>query len=397
MFKRFLENHSLKNEDLKNLYLLIHQNGPIKKMDLMEKTHIKKTTLVRMMDELIKQKYIKEIGFGEALVGRPPILYDIEPDCNYMIGIHISRMKTTIMLLDLRFNPIDQLSFVMTPIHTPEFVMMKIDSTIKRFMETHHFDERKLLGIGVAMIGPINQMEGVILKPESSLLAGWENVRIVDMIREKYPVKVIVEKSANAAVAAEHHAANYVYENILYCISGGWGMDCGIINNGNILRNNDVHGSSYGHMIIDVDGRVCSCGKRGCIVAYTSFKGIIEELYKEKALHGMMKEELFEQASLSEMMEFFVQGDEKMKNIILKSSCYLGIGISNLVNIFNPDLVVLSGPFMFEFDEYYKQTVKSAKENSMNKREIKYSQGALKENAASIGAAILLFNTYFSK
>ena len=146
MFKQFLENTTLKNQELKKLYLLIHQYGPIKKTDLIEKTKIKKTTLVRMIDELLKHKFIRENGFGESSVGRPPILYDVEPKCNYIIGIHISRMKTKIVLLDLRFNQLDQMSFVMTSIHTPEFVMMKIESTIRTFMEIHRFDERHAFG-----------------------------------------------------------------------------------------------------------------------------------------------------------------------------------------------------------------------------------------------------------
>ena len=127
MFKQFLENSTLKNEDLKKLYVLIHKYGPINKTDLIEKTKIKKTTLVRMIDELLKNKFIKEDGLGESSVGRPPILYDVEPNCNYIIGIHISRMRTNIVLLDLRFNQLDQVAFVMTSIHTPEFVMMKIE------------------------------------------------------------------------------------------------------------------------------------------------------------------------------------------------------------------------------------------------------------------------------
>ena len=127
MFKRFLENESPKNQELKKIYFLIHKYGPIGKAELIEKTMIKQTTLVRMLNELQKQQFIKS-HIGESNVGRPPILYDVEPKCNYIIGVHISQMKTNIVLLDLRFNVVDQETFVMTSIHTPDFVFMKIEN-----------------------------------------------------------------------------------------------------------------------------------------------------------------------------------------------------------------------------------------------------------------------------
>ncbi len=396
MFKQFLENTTLKNQELKKLYLLIHQYGPIKKTDLIEKTKIKKTTLVRMIDELLRHKFIRENGFGESSVGRPPILYDVEPNCNYIIGIHISRMKTKIVLLDLRFNQLDQMSFVMTSIHTPEFVMMKIESTIRTFMEIHRFDENMLLGIGLATNSPLNKEDGLILKTESLLMANWENIRIVDMIQEKFPVKILLEKSPNAAVIAEYHATDFMYKNILYCISGGWGIDCGVIMDGVILQNHYTSENSYGHMIIEVDGNICSCGKRGCIVAYTSFKGILDELKKENALLGSINDELFQKASLNEMMEYFMQGDKHTADTILQSARYLGIGLSNLVNMFNPEVVILNGPFIYEFQDYYTGVIEHTKKNIQKDRYVTFTQGVFKENAASVGAAILLFNSYFN-
>lgn len=397
MFKRFLENTTQKNQELKKLYLLIHRYGPIRRVDLIEKTEIKKTTLTRMIDELLKSKFIKENGYGISSVGRPPILYDVESDCNYIIGVHISRMKTNIVLVDLRFKQIDQESFVMTSIHTPEFVIRKLESIIHGFMEKYHFDEKKLLGIGLAIIGPLNQEEGMLLSPNSLLMANWENVRIVEMLQDKFPVKILLEKSPNAAAIAEYHAAGFMHKNILYCISGGWGMDCGVVMDGRILQDHYAGENGYGHMIIDMDGNECSCGKRGCIVAYTSFKGILTELKKENALLDNMNEELFQKASFNEMMEYFLQGDKITEEVILRSSRYLGTGLSNLVNLFNPDLVIVNGPFIYEFEEYYNQVIQYTTQNVQKEKEIIYGQGILKGNAAAVGVAILLFDSYFSE
>lgn len=394
MFKQFLDNDSPRNEELKKLYFLIHKYGPIGKADIIEKTKIKQTTLVRMLDELQKHRFI-ESHFGESQVGRPPILYDVEKTCNYIIGIHISRMKTNIVLLDLRFNVVDQETFVMTSIHTPDFVFMKIENTIREFMKVYGFDESTLLGIGIATMAPIIKKEGAHLPTESSFVANWGNVPLVELMEEKFPNnKIILEKSTNAAVTAEYHAESFNYRNILYCINGGWGMDCGVIMDGYVLQ--DRYASNYGHMIIDVDGHLCTCGKRGCLVAYTTFKGILDQLEREKKLVGAMNDELFQQASLDDMMEYFVQGEKHTKEVILRSSRYLGIGLSNFINLFNPELVILSGPFIYAYEDFYELVIDHTKHYLQDGREVVFSQGALKENGSAVGIGILLFRSHFN-
>ena len=397
MLKDFFENNAPKNKELKNLYYLIHKEGPMTSAVIIEKTAIKKTTLVRMLDELIKDKFIKENGFGESAVGRPPILYGVEPVYSYIIGVHISRMKTNIVLLDLQFRQVDQESFVMTTMHTPEFVVMKIRSVINRFMVKHQFDNDRLLGIGLASIGPLDQQEGMILEPESFLSGNWCHVPIVQMIREHFPIRILFEKGANAAAIAELESAKGLYKNILYCISGGWGMDCGVINDGLILQERFADAKGYGHMIIDLDGKECTCGNRGCLLAYTSFKSILHELKNENALLSQMDDEVFQKATLTDMMEYFKQGDALTEKVILQSARYLGVALSNLIRIFQPEKVILNGPFIYEIDQYCEETVQQTKAQLSGNYDVVFSQGELKENAAAIGAGILLFNSYFDK
>ena len=90
-----------------------------------------------------------------------------------------------------------------------------------------------------------------------------------------------------------------------------------------------------------------------------------------------------------------MQGDKHTADTILRSSRYLGIGLSNLVNLFNPELVILNGPFIYEFKNYYSQVVENIEPNVQKEKVIVYSQGILKDNAAAVGAAILLFDSYF--
>ena len=148
-FKQFFEDNSLKNRNIKKVYRLIHQNGPVKKMDLLKLSNLTQTTLVRMTDELLKAGFIYESGMEKSSGGRPPILYQITSDCSYIIGIDISRTETKIALIDVAFNVIDKVSFTMTKEHTPELTIAKIIDTIKRFKKNNQLKADDILGIGI--------------------------------------------------------------------------------------------------------------------------------------------------------------------------------------------------------------------------------------------------------
>ena len=111
MFKSFLEESSPKNKILKDIYLLIYQYGPVPKTELLEKTNLKQATLALKIDELLKKKFIYESGIGESTGGRPPVLYEVNPECGYMIGIQITRMELKVILVDLYLHVIDQKNF----------------------------------------------------------------------------------------------------------------------------------------------------------------------------------------------------------------------------------------------------------------------------------------------
>src|SRR5699024_9988856 len=157
--------HSKRNERLKELYSFIHQNGPISRVELLEKTKIKKTTLARMMDDLLNRGYILESGIREAAVGRPPTLYVVNPQCGYIIGIHISRVETRIVLTDVRFQMLESESFTMTSLHTPSLVLERLAVVIESYIKEYNIAEEELLGIAIGTIGPLNLESGEMINP----------------------------------------------------------------------------------------------------------------------------------------------------------------------------------------------------------------------------------------
>lgn len=398
-FKQFYEDNSLKSRNLKEIYRLIHQNGPIKRTDLLPLTNHPQTTLVRMIDELLQAGFIYESGMEKSSGGRPPILYQIVSDCSYIIGIDISRTHTTIGFIDIAFNLIDKVSFTMTKEYTPEHTIAKIIETIKLFIGKYQLGIDDILGIGIGSVGPLDREQGMILTAESFLATGWDHVPIVEEIIKEFRVHTILENGANTAALGEYYQSPLMNQNILYCISG-LGLRCGTLANGQIVKNKIGDASSFGHMIIDIDGKACNCGNKGCLLSYISLNNIADKImhridHGEKSIMSEWVNHDRDQITLEKIIQAGKRNDDLVHQIVLETAYYFGIGIANMINLTHPEHVILNGKLIYEYPTYFEKVINTAEKHIFRpKGTVAFSKGILKENAVVIGAAALLFDSF---
>ncbi|MEW9668472.1 ROK family transcriptional regulator [Ammoniphilus sp. 3BR4] len=392
MFKKFIEDDTPKNRDIRNIFRLIQKHGPISKAELSEMSKMKLTTLARMIDELHKANFIKEHGVGDSGGGRPPVLFHVEPNLGYLISVFISRMYTSIGLYNLHYQSIEKINFVMTPHHTPEFVLNEIVQCIKSFMIKHHFSEKELLGIGIGAIGPLDSQKGMILCPDPFFAPGWADVPIVDYLKKVFDVKILLEDGSNTSVLGEFSECSDHTNNILYCING-WGIGCGVIADGKLFCGKTGDASGYGHIIIQVNGHTCTCGKRGCLLAYTSLYSIMNELSdRYPAINWGMQEA--GRLSTIEITNRLIEDLWASSDVVLNSAYYYGIGVANMAKLYHSDLVILSGPLIYRYPKYYETVVETAQEY-VGSNKVIFSQGALGEEAGMVGGAVMVFESHF--
>lgn len=387
MFKQFIQDSDPHSHLVKMIYSLIYQHGPISRAELLEKSKVKQTTLARTIQELLHKKYIREQTVVPTDRGRPPVLYRIEPTASYIIGLQISRLEVKVGLVDLRFHLIEQKSFLMTSMHTPQIVIAKIKETIRSFLERQQISVDQLLGIGIGTIGPLDRKNGVIVHIESSLAPGWDHVPIAELLQAEFPVRILLENAANMAALGEYKHMSSPIANLLYCISSR-GLGCGVISNGELLKG--IEGTSgYGHMIIDINGPLCTCGRRGCLISYTSPYAILQTLQQKRpSLH------LEENAQIDHVIEFLKQGDQLTADIVMKSAEYFGVGLANIINLFHSELVILNGSLIYEYPNYYEKVIETAYAYVLDKNRVTFSQGLLKENAIMLGASVQVWESY---
>lgn len=393
MLREFLLDTTPKNQMLLKIFKLVHQIGPICKADLMPHTNLKLSTLSRNVDELVKRGFLRESGIAEIGRGRPPVLFEIDRNCGFIVGVSITRTNTSIVLLDLHDHPVEHESFLMTSMHTPDFVLSKIENIIEKFLMKNSISVDQLLGIGIASVGKLDKENGVIVK-HGNTFSGWENITIVERLKKKFPVKVLLENVPNAALLGEYRYSKHLEKNILYWIIGGWGIGCGIMTNGQILDSKQVDIDGYNHMVIDINGRECTCGRKGCLITYSSPYHIFLELQKRNATINMSKEQL-SAVPIDELMEFLKQGDGLTEEIVMESAYYLGVGISNVANIFQSEVIIISGPLPNQYPHFFNKIKETVQDFLIEEREIKFSHGALNTDATAIGAAMYILDEYF--
>jgi predicted NBD/HSP70 family sugar kinase len=402
MIKQFNQALSQKEKSLKQLYGLINELGPISKSDLIVETGLTQTTCTRLIDELINHTLIIESGFGESSGGRKPHLYEINSDVYHLFGIDISRRYTKILLMDLSLKVKAEARLKMKQTSTPDVIVDFIVDEVNEMLINHQLEAKEILGIGIGAIGPLDREKGLILNPVHFPSPGWVNIPINHMLSERLEMKVLIDYGVNTALLAEYQNEFIkTHHNIVYVIKGV-GSRTGIIMDGRLAHGSDKLGMyGQGHMIVDIHGRKCICGGYGCVQAYSSISAIksdvINSLKQGKTSILTDRFADFEEIQFEDICQAVNENDSLCCEVIKEAGYYTGIGLSNVINVLHPDLIILSGPMYTDMNLFYDVVTETALNRSKviyRDHDINFSRGNLGENATAIGAGGMVLSSY---
>lgn len=402
MLKKFDQALSQKEKSMKQLFALIHEKGPISKNDLITWSGLTQTTCSRLIEELIGQNLIIDSGYGESKGGRKPHLYSIKAESYFLFGVDISRTYTKVLLLDLKLSVKTESRLKMDETSTPEVTIDFIVEAINKMRQNSHLNDDQVLGVGIGAIGPLDRESGIIKDPVHFPSSGWVDIPIQKILKDRLQMKVVLDYGVNTALLAEYqHSFSAGYKNVVYVIKGT-GSRTGIIADGRLVRGSDKLGKfGQGHMVVDIHGRKCVCGGYGCVQAYSSIAAIRDDIIrglkvgKESLLRDRVID--FEDINIEDIYWAVNLKDPLCSEVIRDAAYYAGIGLSNLINVTHPDLIILSGPTYTNMDLFYEVVTKTALERSQvfyPDHAIIFSRGELGENATAIGAGGILLDSY---
>jgi glucokinase len=228
----------------------------------------------------------------------------------------------------------------------PEAVTGRIFSAIDRLLNAKHMASSQLLCISIAAAGAIDTEGGLVTS--SPNLPGWYDIPLREIISSKYKVDTILINDANAEALGEHQLGAGKGVSNLVLLTVGTGIGGGIIINGRLYTGATGSAGELGHTTIDVNGPKCSCGNIGCWETLASGRAMAREAIsrishgEKSVLTDMVKGEI-EKITTEKIDKAARRGDPLALEVISKTATYLGIGMVNLVNVFNPELIIVGG------------------------------------------------------
>ncbi|WP_368986387.1 ROK family protein [Caldifermentibacillus hisashii] len=382
--KTLTGNQQLVKQINKTLVLetILHE-APISRADISQKVGLNKGTVSSLVNELLEDQLIYESGPGQSSGGRRPVILLFNDKAGFSIGIDLGVNYILGVLTDLKGNIIVEVNKKLT-VRSYEVVIEILKSVISDLINAAPQSHYGIVGIGIGVPGLVNNHGEVLVTPN----LGWKNINLREEIENCFDIPVFIENEANAGAYGEKlYGVGKEKDNILY-ISAGIGIGVGIILNGELFYGMNGFSGEAGHMIVQVNGKDCSCGSSGCWELYASEKALLEEAKKLK-LTGITEETL----SIEQLLELANKGNEDIINLFHSIGMYLGVGINNIINIFNPEQVIIGNRLAMAKDWLEKSIEKFIKNHTMKYHQkdliISFSKHAYYSAAIGVSAQMI--------
>lgn len=276
-------------------------------------------------------------------------------------------------------------------------VLNRLSSAINQSIAQARLKNTELIGIGIAAAGILDTRKGIVTT--SPNLPGWHNVQLRDVIAARSGLATYLINDASAAALGEHRfGAGRGFDNLLY-LTVSTGIGGGIIINGELYSGADGCAGELGHMTIEADGPQCHCGNFGCLEAMASGWAIAKEAVTrinqgEKSSIIELVDSRLENITAETVAAAARGGDRLACDIVTKAANYLGIGLANLVNIFNTELIVIGGGLSKMGNMLLRPARKVIEERAFRlpAQSVRIVRAQLGSNAGIIGAAAYVYD-----
>jgi glucokinase-like ROK family protein len=325
----------------------LRKKAPISRAGLAQTTGLNKTTVSSLVDELLQRQFVREIGVVTAGKGHPATMLDLNPAVGFIVGCEIG--VDFILVVCTNFAP--QIIWRHEEHTDPSIgrpaILERAHELLNEAIQRGYQEYGKLLGIGVGVAALIDQSAGTMLYAPN--LKWTDPFPIRDMLQEWFPqAPLIVDNEANIAALGEHYfGVAQDHDEVLY-VSAGVGLGGGIVHDGQVFSGVTGVGAEFGHMTMDPNGELCSCGNYGCWETQVSQRALFRHI--QNSFKAGKTGILFKQTNRGRdpltvpmIVDAARAGDEVAREALEQVGQHLGVGIASLLNTLNPELVVCGG------------------------------------------------------
>jgi predicted NBD/HSP70 family sugar kinase len=325
------DNDLIKQINLTLVLNLIREKGPISRIEVSKLSTLNRATVSSLVDELMAKKYILEVREGKSSGGRKPILVRFNSHAGYVLGLEIN--VDFIIATRVNLSAEIQWEKILPIASNEQAILEQLYVLLDEMITNTPASPLGIIGIGIGVAGVVNLKTGsVVITPNGTL----KNVPLKHLIQSYTGINTFVDNDCNTAAMAESMFGAGTNRNQLILVSiSHQGIGVGILLDGKIFRGSDGFAGEMGHMTINMDGPKCNCGNRGCWEVYASAKTLTEK-YRQSVQSPT-------NVTVEKIIELANHGDPHAITSLTKTGEYLGVGLSNIVNTFNPDVIILRG------------------------------------------------------
>jgi predicted NBD/HSP70 family sugar kinase len=382
----------------KKILSQLHTNGYTSATELAKLLKISLPTCIVLLNDLITSGYLKNIGVGESSGGRKPSLYGLSEDVLYVIACDFARYSANMAIFDCYNEFVTPVIQIDTNIDDPKLAD-KLFEAAKKLMADHDISETKVLGLGVDMPGLINSKSGInyTIKDKKHQNVGRD-------LKLKFNKPVYIDNDARMHAHGEFHFGVAKTFKDAIIIHWSWGLGLGIFVNGQLYSGKNGFAGEFSHIPMVDNGELCICGKRGCLETIASSNTIMKRVaqgFEDKVVSSLINQFSThpEKVTPEDVILAARMGDEFCIAILNEIGTAMGKGLSYIIQLLNPEVIVLSGPL-----SKAKQYVLSPIQQSLNRLCLeKISESTpiliseMGDQSALLGTSEMIFQKVFTE
>ncbi|MEF3302927.1 ROK family transcriptional regulator [Paenibacillus sp. GYB003] len=375
----------MKRQNRLTVFEIIKNQQPISRASIAKQTGMSPTTVSRIVGELTEEGYLLESEQVSAGLGRKSTLIVMVDAAVLSVGIELDRHQFHIGIVDIQGRVVAGGTYPRPADESANTTLERIGAEIDRLTKANGIDCARVIGIGIGLPGIVDDDQGVVL---FSVQLGWKNVRLAERLKAITGYDVAIDNELKVKALAEHMKGAAIGSNRTALLGFGNGVGSALIVDGDIYRGKTNSAGEIGHTTIDPDGMMCDCGKAGCLQTYINIHSLLSEAGKVRPVRSI--EELFEARRAGERWAVY---------LIDRALMYMAITINNVVCMYNPDSVILSGELLDKFPELYEEVVELCFSRFVwepLRGTFSIMRSVLNEQGVVIGSGLMSQNRFFA-
>ena len=396
----------VKQHNLQVILLSLLYEPVLSRVQLARHTNLSNTTITNLIAELINQgivteKNADEIEPGESRpVGRPRTKICLEPNARFVLGIHIGVGIFRVALTNLRAEIVHSQMHDFDTNSPAAEVLEQIIASVEAVVAESSVERDKILGVGVGASGLVDFTTGVnLLAPNLD----WHDVPLREHLQNELRLPVIVDNNVrNMAIGETYFGAGHGVDSVAF-VYGRTGVGAGLTFKGRVFRGSSKGAGEIGHSVmLPHGGEPCRCGNSGCLETLVSESAILRqaEILAHSNPDGILSTILSENPdcpSIECVFEAARRGDVQVQKMIEERAYYLGVALANLINLFNPELILLGGIFSRGEDLFIEPTMRTIQQMAFGGmgKNVRLQATSFGWKAGVIGAAALALLHFF--